>query len=85
MRFGAWLSQFFTQEELVRYPVKAVCAIKREGNAKQTVGRHIRDYFSGYDDSVGKPTSSRRSVRELLRVAADPHVARVERLPGFLD
>lgn len=81
-RFGAWLSQFFTQEELDRYPVKAVCAIKREGNAKQTVGRHIRDYFSGYDDSVGKPTSSRRSLRELLRVAADPLVDRAERRSG---
>ncbi|MFM1907427.1 MAG: hypothetical protein RLZZ591_1104 [Pseudomonadota bacterium] len=81
-RFGAWLSQFFTQEEIDRYPVKAICAIKREGNAKQAVGRHIRDYFSGYDDSGGKPTSSRRSVRELLRIAADPLVARTDERSG---
>lgn len=78
-RFGVWLSQFFTQKELDSHPVKAVCAIKRVGNAKQRVGRHIRDYFPSYDDSVDKPTSSRKSVRELLRVAADPLVVRTER------
>lgn len=81
-RFGTWLSKFFTQESLDRYPVKAVCAIKREGNKQQAVGRHLRDYFPGYDENVGKPASSRRSVRELLRVAADPLVVRAERRSG---
>lgn len=81
-RFGLWLAPLFTQEELNRYPVKAVCAIKRVGNAKQPVGRHIRDYFSGYDDGAGKPTSSKKSVRELLRVAADSLLPEAERRSG---
>ncbi|CAM8662078.1 DEXQc_UvrD domain containing protein [Comamonadaceae bacterium] len=78
-RFGSWLASLMSQEELGRYPVKAVCAIKRVGNSKQRVGRHISDYFSGYDDGVSRPTSSKKSVRELLRIAADQAVARTER------
>jgi hypothetical protein len=81
-RFGVILAQLFKQEELTHYPVKAICAIKREGNSKQQVGRHIRDYFPDYDEGASKPTSSRKSVRDLLRVAGDSHVARTERRSG---
>lgn len=69
-RFGRWLAPLVTDEQLSRHPVKAVCAIKRPGNAKQPVGRHIRDYFPEYDDTVGKAVGARTSVRELLRAAA---------------
>lgn len=78
-RFGTWLANLFTPEELSRHTVKAVCAIKREGNAKQRVGRHVRDYFPAYDDNAGKPSSATRSVRELLRLAGDPAVSRAEK------
>lgn len=78
-RFGTWLADLFTPEELSRHTVKAVCAIKREGNARQRVGRHVRDYFPAYDDTAGKPSSARRSVRELLRLAGDPAVVRAEK------
>ena len=78
-RFGTWLTTLFAPEELSRHTVKAVCAIKREGNAKQQVGRHIRDYFPAYDDTASKPSSARRSVRELLRLAGDPAVSRAEK------
>jgi len=69
-RFGRWLAPLVTVEQLDRYPVKAVCAIKRVGNAKQPVGRHVRDYFPEYDDTAGKAVGGRTSVRELLRAAA---------------
>lgn len=69
-RFGRWLAPLVTAEQLDRYPVKAVCAIKRVGNAKQPVGRHVRDYFPEYDDTAGKAVGGRTSVRELLRAAA---------------
>lgn len=78
-RFGTWLANLFTPEELSRHTVKALCAIKREGNAKQRVGRHVRDYFPAYDDTAGKPPSATRSVRELLRLAGDPAVPRAEK------
>jgi DNA helicase II / ATP-dependent DNA helicase PcrA len=69
-RFGRWLASLVTVEQLDRYPVKAVCAVKRPGNAKQPVGRHVRDYFPEYDDTAGKAVGGRTSVRELLRAAA---------------
>lgn len=69
-RFGRWLARLVTVEQLDRYPVKAVCAVKRPGNAKQPVGRHVRDYFPEYDDTAGKAVGGRTSVRELLRAAA---------------
>jgi DNA helicase II / ATP-dependent DNA helicase PcrA len=69
-RFGRWLAPLVTVEQLDRYPVKAVCAIKRTGNAKQPVGRHVRDYFPEYDDTAGKSVGGRTSMRELLRAAA---------------
>jgi DNA helicase II / ATP-dependent DNA helicase PcrA len=69
-RFGRWLAPLVTVEQLDRYPVKAICAIKRTGNAKQPVGRHVRDYFPEYDDTAGKAVGGRTSVRELLRAAA---------------
>jgi len=78
-RFGTWVANLFTIEELSRHTVKAVCAIKREGNARQRVGRHVRDYYPAYDDIAGKPSSARRSVRELLRLAGDPAVSRAEK------
>lgn len=78
-RFGAWLAPLISQEELNRYPVKAVCAIKRVGNPKQVVGRHIRDYYPDYDDTVGKPASSRRSMCGLLRIASDVSLSSSER------
>jgi hypothetical protein len=81
-RFASWLAPLFSQDDLNRYPVKAVYAIKRIGNAAQPVGRHIRDYFPDYDEGVGKPTSSRNSVRELLGVAADSQLPKVERRSG---
>lgn len=69
-RFGRLLAPLVTVEQLDRYPVKAVCAIKRVGNAKQPVGRHVRDYFPEYDDTADKAVGGRTSVRELLRAAA---------------
>lgn len=81
-RFGAWAAPLLPQEELGRYSVKAVCAIKREGNATKQVGRHIRDYFPRYDDGAGKPPASRNSARALLRAAADPLVLKAERRSG---
>jgi hypothetical protein len=81
-RFGTWLANFFPSGELSRHTVKAVCAIKRDGNAKQRVGRHVRDYFPAYDDTAGQPSSPKRSVRELLRLAGDPAVFRAEKRSG---
>lgn len=78
-RFGAWVAPLFSKEELAQYPIKAICAIKRVGNSKQSVGRHIRDYYAAYDDTAGKATSSSRSVRQLLRFAADVLVTRTEK------
>ena len=78
-RFGAWVAPFVTQAELDRYPVKAVCAIKRDGNAKQVIGRHIRDYFPGYDERVERTASLPRSVSELLRTSSTPGAATHEK------
>lgn len=80
-RFGRWLAPLVTVEQLDRYPVKAVCAIKRVGNAKQPVGRHVRDYFPEYDDTAGKTVGGRTSVRELLRAAAED-IGSAERRSG---
>lgn len=77
--FGIWLAQLVTQEDLKRDPVKAVCAIKRPGNDKQPIGRHIRDYFPNYSDSVGNLISSKQTVRELLSSAANPLVGTTEK------
>lgn len=71
-RFGAWVADLLPEEVLGQLPVKAICAIKTAGNARQRVGRYIADYFPCFDDVVTKAAPSQRSVRQLLRVAALP-------------
>jgi hypothetical protein len=61
----------FSSDELRQHAVKAVCAIKKEGNPGQQVGRHIRDYFPDFDEAMTAQKSG-HSVRQLLRVASTP-------------
>lgn len=70
-RFGQTVAKLFSQEELDGAPVKAVCAIKRPGNIKQQVGRHLLDYFPAFDGDASNTTpTSRKSVRELMVLAS---------------
>lgn len=69
-RFGGELAKFFSQSELDSAPVKAVCAIKRPGNEKQKVGRHLSDYFPGFDGDTTRPAAVRKSIRELMVLAS---------------
>ena len=69
-RFGNWIAGFLPNDEVEELPVKAICAIKTEGNRQQKVGRHITDYFPQFDDAATKTAPSQRSVRQLLRTAA---------------
>ncbi|WP_254457945.1 UvrD-helicase domain-containing protein [Xanthomonas sacchari] len=68
-RFGAWVANHAMQEELDALPVKAVCAIKSRGNPQQRVGRHIPDYFPGYDDIAANPTRNSSNAKKLMQVA----------------
>ncbi|CAN7178018.1 UvrD-helicase domain-containing protein [Caballeronia sp. LjRoot31] len=68
-RFGLWAATLLPAHEFGQYPVKAICAIKTEGNSKQNVGRHISDYFPNFDDAVTLRKAN-RTVRQLLRVAS---------------
>ena len=67
-RFGKSIAAIFSQAEFDKYPVKAVCAIKRPGNNAQQVGRHLLDYFPGYD-SVGKPPADSLSLLSCVAAA----------------
>jgi len=69
-RFGIWITGFLSHDELEKLPVKAICAIKTDGNRLQKVGRHITDYFPQFDNAAAKTAPSQRSVRQLLRTAA---------------
>ncbi len=68
-RFGAWVANHALQEELDALPVKAVCAIKSRGNQQQRVGRHIPDYFPGYDDTAANPARNSSNAKKLMQVA----------------
>ncbi|WP_343655616.1 UvrD-helicase domain-containing protein [Paraburkholderia caribensis] len=68
-RFGTWAATLLPSDELGQYPIKAICAIKANGNPAQKVGRHISDYFPAFDDAL-TPRPTNRTVRQLLRAAA---------------
>jgi hypothetical protein len=68
-RFGTWAATLLSPEEISQYPIKAICAIKAEGNPAQKVGRHIGDYFPAFDDAL-TPRPTNRTIRQLLRASA---------------
>lgn len=69
--FGEWVAGLFSSDELRQRAVKAVCAIKKEGNPGQQVGRHVRDYFPGFEEATTAQKLG-QSVRQLLRMASMP-------------
>ena len=69
-RFGTWAAENFTLEELASRPIKAVCGVKREGNARQPVGRHIRDYAPDFVIDANRPASARATLCRLVREAS---------------
>lgn len=68
-RFGTWAAENFTCDELASRPIKAVCGIKREGNAKQPVGRHIKDYAPDFVIDASRPAAARSTICRLVREA----------------
>ncbi|MCC8397587.1 UvrD-helicase domain-containing protein [Paraburkholderia sp. MMS20-SJTR3] len=68
-RFGVWTAEHFTSEELASRPIKAVCGVKREGNAKQQVGRHIKDYVPSFVIDASRPAGARATICRLVRDA----------------
>jgi DNA helicase II / ATP-dependent DNA helicase PcrA len=72
-RFGALVAGIFQQSELDELQVKAVCAVKRPGNAKQKIGRHILDYFPTFEINDSRPASLRKSICSLVRDAGVTH------------
>jgi DNA helicase-2/ATP-dependent DNA helicase PcrA len=68
-RFGTWAAESFTPEELASRPIKAVCGVKREGNAKQPVGRHIKDYVPDFVVDASRPAGARATICRLVREA----------------
>lgn len=69
-RFGTWAAENFTLEELTSKPIKAVCGVKREGNARQAVGRHIRDYAPDFVIDANRPAGARATLCRLVREAS---------------
>lgn len=69
-RFGTWAAENFTLEELASRPIKAVCGVKREGNARQPVGRHIRDYAPDFVIDANRPAGARATLCRLVREAS---------------
>lgn len=69
-RFGTWASENFTSEELASRPIKAVCGVKREGNAQQPVGRHIKDYAPDFVIDANRPAGARATLCRLVREAS---------------
>lgn len=68
-RFGIWAAENFTLSELASRPVKAVCGVKREGNAKQPVGRHIKDFAPDFVIDTSRPAGARATICRLVRDA----------------
>lgn len=71
LRFGAWAAENFAPDELASLPIKAVCAVKREGNAQQPLGRHIRDYVPSYVIDANRPSGARATICRLVREAGE--------------
>jgi DNA helicase II / ATP-dependent DNA helicase PcrA len=69
-RFGSWAAENFTLEELASRPIKAVCGVKREGNARQPVGRHISDYAPDFVIDANRPAGVRETLCRLVREAS---------------
>ncbi len=68
-RFGEWAANLFSKEELSGSSVKAVCAVKRPGNAKQALGRNMLDYVPMFEVDNIRPSAARPSACELIRDA----------------
>lgn len=72
-RFGEWAANLFSRDELKTSAVKAVCAVKRRGNAKQALGRNMLDYVPSFQVDDIKPSVARSSACELIRDASLKH------------
>lgn len=68
-RFGTWATESFTPEELASRPIRAVCGVKREGNAQQPVGRDIKDYVPDFVIDASRPVGARATICRLIREA----------------
>lgn len=69
-RFGSLVGDLLPNEAKEgALPIKAICAIKSEGNQKQRVGRYIGDYFPEFDPAAAASVGNQRSVRKSLRLA----------------
>jgi len=72
-RFGDWVASLFSQDELDALPVKAICAVKKSGNAQQQVGRHLADYFPTFEVDTGRPNTTRKTICALVRDSSMQH------------
>lgn len=68
-RFGTWAAENFTPNELASRPIKAVCGVKREGNAQQPVGRYIKDYVPDFVIDASRPAGAQSTICRLVREA----------------
>jgi DNA helicase-2/ATP-dependent DNA helicase PcrA len=75
-RFGHLVLDRFTDDQLHRRPIKALCT-RKQGDAKQTPGRTLLDYWPAYlEQSRGGGGRSER-LWSLLSQAAEPWVGAI--------